>query len=117
MDFDIVLEQALAGIRLNPSESAGHSPFFIVFGGDPVLPIDSLLGKRLPYVGNEFHKKLLQRNHEIYCDVFKQMTKSRIRRNRYANRKAQQVEFNANDPVYYINCQRTNKKSPQWVPY
>ena len=45
------------------------------------------------------------------------MTNSRRRCNRYANRKAQQVEFNVYDPVYYKNFQRTSKTSPQWIPY
>jgi transposase InsO family protein len=116
-DWDLVLTQALAGLRFNPCESRDQSPYFLLFGRDTVLPIDTLLGARLRYVGDEFHKTMLQRNHVIYSGVYKAISKHRKRRNKYADKGSKVITFEVNDPVYYKNYHRHNKLTPRWVPY
>jgi hypothetical protein len=117
MDWDLVLNQALAGIRFNPSESTNQSPFFLLYGRDPILPVDTLLGKRLPYYGDEFHKQMLERNHKIFTQAYTTLRKTRARRDKHANKNAQKVEFKVNDPVYYKNFYRNTKFDLKWIPY
>lgn len=115
--WDNCLGPALGGLRFNVSGSRQFSPYYLLFGRDPILPIDTLMGKRLPYYGDSFHKEILQRNHKIYCEAFTNLCKSRDRRNKYANKGTVQTEFKVNDPVYYKNFYRKHKLTPKWIPY
>ena len=44
--WDLFLNQALAAIRFNVSESSKFSPFFLLYNRDAVLPIDNILQPR-----------------------------------------------------------------------
>lgn len=41
--WDLYLNQALAAIRFNVSESSKFSQYFLIYNRDPVLPIDNIL--------------------------------------------------------------------------
>ena len=71
----------------------------------------------IKYYGDEFHKELMAKNHEIYRTAFRQIQKSRTRRNRYANRNTKIIDFNLNDPVFYKDPRRAGKLSRKWLPY
>ena len=43
--WDIFLNQTLAAIRFNVSESAGYSPFYLPYSCDVVMPIDRFLNQ------------------------------------------------------------------------
>ena len=58
--WDLFLNQALAAIRFNVSESSKFSPFFLMYNRDVVLPIDNILQPRKKYVGEEYHQSALQ---------------------------------------------------------
>jgi hypothetical protein len=47
--LDLYLNQALAAIRFNVSESSKFSPYFLIYNRDPVLPIDNILKLRCTY--------------------------------------------------------------------
>ena len=36
------------------NDTTRHMPFFICHGRDPVLPMDTLLGPKLRYVGDDY---------------------------------------------------------------
>ena len=54
--WDWFLNQALAAIRFNVSESSKFSPFFLLYKRDVVLPVDNILKPRRRYVGEEMHQ-------------------------------------------------------------
>ena len=116
-NWDLGLNIALAGMRFNVTESTKHSPYFMVFGRDAILPVDNMLGTHLPYYGDEFHKYMLSRNHQIYRSVFQNIKSSRRRRNKHANKNAKLVDFQINDAVYYKNLHKRSKLQPKWIPY
>ena len=47
--WDLFLNQALAAIRFNPSDTTKMSPFFALYNKDPVLPLDNILQPRRKY--------------------------------------------------------------------
>ena len=54
--WDIFLNQALAAIRVNVSESSKFSPFYLLYNRDVDLPINNLLKPRRKYQGEKTHK-------------------------------------------------------------
>ena len=53
--WDLNLNQALAAIRFNVSESSKFSPFFLLYNRDVVLPIDNIMKPRRKYLGEDYH--------------------------------------------------------------
>ena len=46
---------ACAAYNLIPNEYSKESPFFLMFGRDPVLPLNTLLGPKMKYLGNDIN--------------------------------------------------------------
>lgn len=115
--WDLVLNVALGAIRFNPSDATGMSPYYLIHGKSPILPITKLLGQHEKYRGDEFHKEMLERNHKIYCKAFMAIQKSRKKRNERINRDRKIVTFKENDAVYYRNFNRSSKLTAPWRPY
>ena len=115
--WDLYLTQALAAMRFNTNESTKHSPFFLMYGRDPVFPIDTLLKPRTKFVGEDFHKHILQNQHEAFTLVYKNIKKSKDRNIRYKNRNATEVTFEVNDPVFLRNHLRKTKLESKWKSY
>ena len=46
---------ACAAYNFIPNEHLRESPFFLMFGRDPVLPLDTLLGPKMRYLGNDIN--------------------------------------------------------------
>ena len=42
------------------SEHSKESPFFLMFGKDPILPLNMLLGPKMRYLGNDMNILLLE---------------------------------------------------------
>ena len=51
---------ACAAYNFIPNEHSKESPFFLMFGRDPVLPLNTLLGPKLRYLGNDIYILLLE---------------------------------------------------------
>ena len=66
---DLFLNQALAAIRFNVSESSKFSPFFPLYNRDVILPVDNILKPRRRYVGEEIHHIDLQEQHKSFVAV------------------------------------------------
>lgn len=64
--WDIHFNQALAAIRFHVNESTTHSPFFLLFGRDVVLPIDNILRPRRKYAGEDLHQIALEQQHKVF---------------------------------------------------
>ena len=115
--WDVHLNLTLAAMRFSTSETSKTSPYFLLFNRDPVLPIDNLLQPRRKYQGEMYHKIMLEEQHKSFLRVRSQLKKSKRKRAEVANKKAKDVKFEINDPVYYKNFQRNNKLDIKWKPY
>ena len=115
--WDLFLNQALAAIRFNVSESSRFSPFFLLYNRDVVLPIDNILKPRRKYLGEELHQTALQAQHKSFVAVRNHLRKAKKRQAKYADRGTKSIEFKVGDPVYYKNNQRKGKLDLKWKPY
>ena len=101
--WDLFLNQALAAIRFNVSESSKFSPFFLLYNRDVGLPIDNILKPCRNYLGEELHQTALQAQQKSFVAVRNHLGKAKTRQAKYADRGAKSVEFKVGDPVYYKN--------------
>ena len=115
--WDLFLNQALAAIRFNVSESSRFSPFFLLYNRDVVLPIDNILKPRRKYLGEELHQTALQAQHKSFVAVRNHLGKAKKRQAIYSDRGTKSIEFKVGDPVYYKNNQRKWKLDLKWKPY
>ena len=104
--WDLHLNQSLAAIRFNVSESSKFSPFFLLYNRDVVLLVDNILKPRRKYVGEDYHEIALQEQHKAFVHVRNHLKKAKKRQAKYADKNAKSVEFKIGDPVYYENKQR-----------
>ena len=107
--WDLHLNQALAALRFNVSESSKFSPFYLLYNRDVVLPVDNLLKPRRKYHGEELLKITLQEQHKAFLTVRNNLRKAKKRQAKYADRNSKAVEFEISDPVYYKNKKKMNK--------
>ena len=53
LEWDDVIPLACAAYNFFPNEHSRESPFFLMFGRDPLIPLNKLLRPKLRYLGNE----------------------------------------------------------------
>ena len=116
--WDAYLNQALAAIRFSISDSSKFSPFALLFNRDPNLPLDNVLRPRRKYLGEEHHLLALERAHEIFTRVHKNLRKAKKRQAKYANKNVKEnQELKVGDPVFLKQNRRQNKLQSRWIPY
>ena len=54
-EWDVLVPLACAAYNFIPNEHSKESPFFLMFGRDPVLPLNTLLGPKMRYLGNDIN--------------------------------------------------------------
>ena len=55
LEWNILVPLACAAYNFIPNEHSKESPFFLMFGRDPVLPLNTLLGPKVRYLGNDIN--------------------------------------------------------------
>ena len=53
LEWDVFVPLACGAYNFIPNEYSKESPFFLMFGRDPVLPLNTLLEPRIRYMGND----------------------------------------------------------------
>ena len=79
--WDLYLNQALAAIKFNVSESSKFSPYFLIYNRDPLLPIDNILKPRRKYYGDQEHQLALEQQHKSLCwsiNTLKSLRKNKL---------------------------------------
>ena len=66
LEWDDVIPLACAAYNFFPNEHSRESPFFLMFGRDPLLPLTKLLRPKLRYLGNEESILSLESLQNIY---------------------------------------------------
>ena len=55
LEWDVLVPLACAAYNFIPNKHLKESPFFLMFGRDPVLPLNTLLGPKIRYLGNDIN--------------------------------------------------------------
>ena len=100
-DWDEHLSAALSAIRTSVNDSSRHSPFFLLYGRDPVLPMDTLLKPKIKYLGEDHLAIKLERMHRAYVDVKENMAATRARNQAARWGDPHLEDFQVGDAVYY----------------
>ena len=60
LEWDVLVPLACAAYNFIPNEHSKESPFFLIFGRDPVLPLTTFQGPRMRYLGNNINVPFLE---------------------------------------------------------
>ena len=80
-----------------PNRSIGYSPFFLMYGYHPVLPIELLKGDEITNV--ETVAKYLERTQEVWRSARANMEKAVVAQKRYYDQKHRDIQFAVGDMV------------------
>ena len=79
MEWDDVVPLACAAYNFLPNEHSRESPFFLMFGRDPKLPLNTLLQPKIRYLGDNENLLSLEALKNIYQLVAENLkSKSKI---------------------------------------
>ena len=67
--WDEILQACLGAYRMSKNETTKHSPYFVMYGRDPVLPVDTLLQPRHRYSGEDYVPAMFEHLHNAYAHV------------------------------------------------
>ena len=66
LEWDVLVTFACAAYNFIPNKHSKESPFFLMFGRDPVLPLNTLLGPKIRYLGNNINILSLEAMKNIF---------------------------------------------------
>ena len=55
LEWDVLVPLACAAYNFIPNEHSKESPFFVMFERDPILPLNTLLGPKMRYLGSDIN--------------------------------------------------------------
>ena len=79
LEWDVLVPLACAAYNFIPNEHSKESPFFLMFGRDPVLPLNILLGPKMRYLGNDMNILLLEAMKNMFEIAATNLKKARER--------------------------------------
>lgn len=119
--WDTYLPGMLMAYRTSVNDTTLHTPFFIVNGRDPVLPLDTLLTPKLKYMGEDYVPCMLQRLHICYSDVKQNMADAREKNKRRLEKQAKDLAYEPGDAVFYyipsLGGNTSSKLAIHWRPF
>ena len=66
LEWDALIPLACAAYNFIPNEHSKESPFFLMFGRDPILPLNTLLEPKVRYLGNDINILSLEALKNMY---------------------------------------------------
>ena len=66
LEWDALIPLACAAYNFIPNEHSKESPFFLMFGRDPVLPLNTLLEQKIRYMGSDMNVLSLEALKNMY---------------------------------------------------
>ena len=70
-NWDKYINQVLASYRITPNLATAESPFFLVYGRDPNLPLHQLLEPMQHFLGDPDSEKLYLETHRLALAIAK----------------------------------------------
>ena len=113
--WDLYLKQTLAAIRFNVDESTKFPSYYLVYGRDPILPLDNILKPRRKYLREEEQEIALKDLYKSFSVVHKHLKKAKKRQAKYTNKNAKEIKFEVGNPVCFKRHRKQNKVN--WQPY
>ena len=114
-NWDKYLNQVLTSYRITPNLATAESPFFLVYGRDPILPLHQLLEPMQHFLGDPDLGKLHLETHRLALAI----AKKTLDENRFtATQKTlarDNPAFQVGDHVYFKNKQ-PGKWDLKWSP-
>ena len=80
LEWDTLIPLACAAYNFIPNEHSKESPFFLMFGRDPVLPLNTLLEPKIRYMGSEMNVLSLEALKNMYEIVATNLQMARERK-------------------------------------
>jgi hypothetical protein len=90
-DWDDFLDGVVFSMRIAANASTGYSPFELMYGRSPILPLDLLLNPRKPSwaTREDYYEQLVERFRDAYYDAHRgQVAASKRNRDRLAEQRA-----------------------------
>ena len=119
-NWDTKIPSILSAYRTAKNETTKFSPFYIMYGRDPVLPMDTLLAPKYRYQGEEYVPTMLENLHGAYHQVRHNLERSHEKNKIYYDRKAKPVNLKVGDLVYFRDpsqAMQSSKLTSQWRPF
>ena len=101
--WDEILQACLGAYRMSKNESTKHSPYFVMYGRDPVLPVDTLLQPRHRYTGEDYVPAMFEHLHNAYAQVAQNIQQAREHNQSLIADKAIPSNFKPGDLVFYFD--------------
>ena len=117
LNWDIHMYSIVGAYRCADHASAGKSPFYLLYGRDPVYPVDTLLRPRLKYHGDQENHLAVERMHRAWRQARKNIKRRALTNREYHNRRATFERLEVGDPVYIYNHRRGDKFDPKFTPH
>ena len=119
-DWPDHLPSVLMAMRVSVQESSRYSPFFLLYGRDATLPMDTLLRPKLKYTGEDWTTVQLGRMHEAFMMVKANTHAERDRQKKLYDRKAKPVKLEVGMEVWYhypvVEKGVPAKLHQEWLP-
>ena len=121
LEWDEVCPIATAAYNFLPNEHFRESPFFIMFGRDPRIPLAEIFEPRIRYLGTDETIMSLESLHKMYLIVAENLQKARVR-DKNPNKEASWLHadlFLSWFPCGYLNntwCPYGHHMASMWKP-
>lgn len=119
--WDCKLPYTLFAYRSSPQESTGFSPFYLLYGRDPLLPTDEVLmpvADRAPVVISEYAEEVVGNLQEAWTIAHRNIEKAQARQKTYHDRKATEPSYQVGDQVMlYMPAEKSGKNRKLARPY
>ena len=113
-NWDEHLHSILFAYRVTPMDGLGISPFEVVYGRRPNLPVDLLIGRELaeprPTTANQ-HREMVLRNAENIFPAIRQARLDRFTKNQRQDGDIKNRQYVVGDKVYLLS---KGSISPHW---
>ena len=117
---NFAIPSTLSAYRTAKNESTGFSPFYIIYGRDPVLPVDTLPSSKYRYQGKEYVPTMLENMRKAHHHVQYTLAMSHERNKFYYDGKAKPVQIRVGDMVYFrdpSDAAQSSKLTSHWKPF
>ena len=114
-NWDKYINQVLASYRVTPNLFTAETPFFLVYGRDPNLPLHQILELMQHFLGDPDHGMLNLEAHRLALAIVKKTLDENCFRTALKTMDTQPPTFKIGDRVYFKNKQ-PGKWDLKWRP-